>query len=156
MVYSGCSPVRSRFVNDPYSIERQNVSRVDMTNSGKPFTERLRDRAASREAGGKSRNRAQFLAARTDIDAALAEGWPVRGIWELLAEEGRISFGYAWFAKFVRQHRAPSNSEPPKLAPPAPPSPPPAALFTADAEPPPRPKPARFNHPATPNKEDLI
>lgn len=123
-----------------------------MSESKKPFTERLRERAATREPGGKNRNLAQFLAARSDIDAAIAEGWPLRGIWELLAEEGRIGFGYPWFVKFVRRYRVPATVEPPKAAP-APPSPSPAS---ADADPPPRPKPTRFNHPATPNKEDLI
>ena len=126
-----------------------------MTDSGKSFTERLRERAASREPRGKNRNLAQFLAARSDIDAALAEGWPVRGIWELLTEEGRISFGYAWFAKYVRRYRAPATGEPPKASP-APPSPSRSATASAEADPPPRPKPARFNHPATPNKEDLV
>ena len=76
-------------------------------------------------------------------------------IWELLTEEGRISFGYAWFAKFVRRYRAPATGEPPKAAP-APPSPSRSAAASADADPPPRPKPARFNHPPTPNKEDLV
>lgn len=70
--------------------------------AAKPFTERLRDRAASSKGRPGLANRAAILAAREDIQAALADRWPVRQIWEQLVEEERIACGYVWFAKHVR------------------------------------------------------
>jgi hypothetical protein len=141
----------------------------------KPFTERLRDRAASAKARPGLANRAAILAAREDIQAALADRWPVRQIWEQLVEEERIACGYVWFAKHVRDlitsparssgapvKPAPSSdATPPSPAPAAPIEPAPAIAAPTDdppADPPsePRPRPTRFHHPESPKKEDYI
>ncbi len=135
---------------------------------GKPpksFTERLRDRASTTTAKAGLANKAAILAARADIEAALAERWSVRDIWEQLREEGRIACGYVWFAKHVRDLiRAPSapaasseagtSTKPPEpIAPPVeaaadPPAP--------DPTPPARERPTRFQHPESPNKDDYV
>lgn len=140
--------------------------------AGKSFTERLRDRATQGVAQAGQRNRAAFLAARSDIESALAEKWPVRLIWEQLVDEGRITFGYAWFAKFVRNIIRPdggatSRSGSPAALPVAstpeesvradlPPVP---AAEVPTPEPPPRPKAgigSTFRVTPTPNRKDLI
>jgi hypothetical protein len=95
---------------------------------GNSLAERLLERA-SRQDGRKSQiNRAAFLAVKDEIAEALAEGWSARQIWELLKEEGRISFGYAWFARCVQIHihkrpprsRISSGSATPTATPPSP------------------------------------
>jgi len=134
----------------------------------KPFVERLRDRAARSKAAAGGRNRAAFLSAKPDVQAALDDGWPVSQIWDALVEEGRIDFSYVWFAKYVRDLiRKPALAAPvadPVQAPPpaASPSPivqPPApATAPADDAPAaePRPRPKRFHHPESPDMKDYL
>lgn len=137
----------------------------------KPFVERLRERASQSKVGAGGRNRAAFLAVKPDVEAALADGWPVSQIWDALVAEKRIDFSYVWFAKFVRDLiRKPGAANPalssavPVAAPPAPIAAPveaPIANASPDAtpaEPPaePRPRPARFHHPDSPKKEDYL
>lgn len=130
----------------------------------KPFVERLRDRAARSKGGTGGRNRAKFLAVKSDVTDALGEGWPVTQIWEALVEEGRIDFSYQWFAKYVRDLiRAPGIVAAPVAAPIAPiVETPPSAETASDPvepaapEPAPRPKPSRFSHPDSPKKEDYL
>lgn len=129
----------------------------------KPFVERLRERASQSKVGAGGRNRAAFLAVKPDVEAALADGWPVSQIWDALVAEKRIDFSYVWFAKFVRDLIRKPGAANPALssavsiaAPPAP-----IADTSPDAtpaEPPaePRPRPARFHHPDSPKKEDYL
>ena len=137
----------------------------------KPFVERLRERASQSKVGAGGRNRAAFLAVKPDVEAALADGWPVSQIWDALVAEKRIDFSYVWFAKFVRDLiRKPGAAIPaPSSAAPIAPSPAPIAApvevpiaapnpDATPAEPPaePRPRPARFHHPDSPKKEDYL
>ncbi len=67
--------------------------------------EKLSVRIAAREVAKKPSpyaiNRAAFLALRQDIKDAMADGWNVMSIWETLHEEGKVSFGYEAFRKYV-------------------------------------------------------
>ena len=49
------------------------------------------------------RNRAAFLAVRTDVKQALDDGWPVKAIWETLHEERKITFSYPAFCRYVKR-----------------------------------------------------
>lgn len=125
----------------------------------KPFVERLRERAARSKGGAGGRNRAKFLAVKSDVTEALAEGWPVTQIWEALVEEGRIDFSYQWFAKYVRDLiRAPGVAVAPAPVAPIAEAPPSAEPSPGPVEPAPapRPKPSRFSHPDSPKKEDYL
>lgn len=133
----------------------------------KPFVERLRERATQSKIASGGRNRAAFLAAKSDVESALADGWPVSQIWNALVDEGRIDFSYVWFAKYVRDlirkplAGIPAASVPPPPAPIAASVEAPIASPQPDpspAEPPaePRPRPTRFHHPDSPKKEDYL
>jgi Family of unknown function (DUF5338) len=69
--------------------------------------EKLSVRIAAREVTKKPSpyaiNRAAFLALRPDIKDAMADGWNVMSIWETLHEEGKVSFGYEAFRKYVNR-----------------------------------------------------
>ncbi|AKU66417.1 peptide transporter [Ottowia sp. oral taxon 894] len=47
---------------------------------------------------------AAFMAARTDVSAAIEAGYALKIIWEHMREIGRIPFRYETFLKYVRQH----------------------------------------------------
>jgi hypothetical protein len=40
---------------------------------------------------------------REDVKQALDDGWPVRAVWETLHEEGKITFSYPAFCRYVKQ-----------------------------------------------------
>ncbi|EKN4882334.1 TPA: TraK family protein [Yersinia enterocolitica] len=47
-------------------------------------------------------NRAEFLAQREDIADALQDGWSIKQIWDTLYDEGKITFSYDPFTKYVK------------------------------------------------------
>jgi hypothetical protein len=47
---------------------------------------------------------AAFMAARSDVKAAMEAGYALKIIWEHMREIGRIPFRYETFLKYVRQH----------------------------------------------------
>ena len=63
----------------------------------------LSERIAERVNTKKSQNRAAFLALRSEITQALADGWPMKTIWQLLHEEGKVTFGYDAFINHVKR-----------------------------------------------------
>jgi Family of unknown function (DUF5338) len=73
----------------------------------KTKVEKLSVRIAAREVTKKPSpyaiNRAAFLALRQDIKDAMADGWNVISIWETLYDEGKVSFGYEAFRKYVNR-----------------------------------------------------
>jgi Family of unknown function (DUF5338) len=73
----------------------------------KTKVEKLSVRIAAREVTKKPSpyaiNRAAFLALRQDIKDAMADGWNVMSIWETLYDEGKVSFGYEAFRKYVNR-----------------------------------------------------
>lgn len=63
----------------------------------------LSERIAERVSTKKNQNRAAFLALRSEITQALADGWPMKTIWQTLHEEGKVSFGYDAFINHVKR-----------------------------------------------------
>ncbi len=57
----------------------------------------LCDRLTKRELTKGTRNKVAFLALRHDIHEAIKAGWAIKTIWEILCEEGKISFSYKTF-----------------------------------------------------------
>lgn len=53
--------------------------------------------------GDQNQNRAVFLLLRQEIKKALDDGWPMRSIWEILHEEGKVTFGYDSFRRYTRR-----------------------------------------------------
>jgi hypothetical protein len=160
---AGSYTVRTRFLHSDVKGSCRMTGKA-----AKPFTERLRDRAASSKGRPGLANRAAILAAREDIQAALADRWPVRQIWEQLVEEERIACGYVWFAKHVRDLISsparsiaapvePVTSSDVSAAPAAPPVEPALPADPPPSETPePRPRPKRFHHPESPDMKDYL
>ncbi len=69
----------------------------------KRLSERIADRVVKKKPSRNAQNRAAFLALRQDIKEALADGWPVKTIWETLHEEGKVTFGYQAFRGYVNR-----------------------------------------------------
>jgi hypothetical protein len=69
----------------------------------KRLSVRIAERTGRKTASRNGRNRAAFLAVRTDVKQALDDGWPVKVIWETLHEEGKIAFSYAAFCRYVKR-----------------------------------------------------
>lgn len=67
------------------------------------LSERVAQRARTKDASKPGRNRAVFLALRDDVRQALDDGWSVRAVWETLSAEGRIEVGYDAFLGYVNQ-----------------------------------------------------
>ena len=63
----------------------------------KKLTDRIAARIGAKKTARGGKNRATFLALRDEIEQALADGWPVKVVWEQLHDEGRIDFGYDAF-----------------------------------------------------------
>jgi uncharacterized protein DUF5338 len=65
----------------------------------------LSDRLAKRELTKKktegTKNKVAFLALRNDINEAINAGWAIKTIWEILSEEGKITFSYKTFRTYV-------------------------------------------------------
>lgn len=69
----------------------------------KTLTERIAERMGQREPSSYQRNRAAFLALRSEIRTALEDGWSMRAIWETLHAEKRLAFGYDAFTVYVKK-----------------------------------------------------
>jgi hypothetical protein len=67
----------------------------------KSLSERIGARAKPQKRS--RRNRAVFLALRTEIEQAIADGWSKKAVWETLREEGAIQFGYDAFLAHARK-----------------------------------------------------
>lgn len=109
-------------------------------------------------------NRAAFLALRDDICTAMADGWPVKRIWETLRDQGKIGFSYPAFTGYVnrliladqRDQKAPNTGTPVK--------PPKGKPQIATKKPPETPKPpvetpkptGTWNYDPIAKKEDLL
>ncbi|WP_028389310.1 TraK family protein [Legionella fairfieldensis] len=69
----------------------------------KTLSARIAERVAKKKVSRNAKNRAAFLALRPDIIQALADGWPVKSIWETLHEEEKITFSYQAFRGYVNR-----------------------------------------------------
>lgn len=82
---------------------------------GKSLSERIAAKHVGKKVSDKSVNKAAFLALKKDIDAALADGWSIKLVWETLSEEGKIAFSYKTFcgyvARLIATEKKPSQQE---------------------------------------------
>ncbi|EMG2114270.1 TraK family protein [Pseudomonas aeruginosa] len=69
----------------------------------KSLSERVADHVKAKAAASQaSRNRAAFLMHRQGVESALADGWSLLAIWQLLHEEGQIVFSYQAFRRYAK------------------------------------------------------
>ena len=69
----------------------------------KTLTERIAERAHVKSACVPHSNRAIILALRKDIQQALDDGWSVLAVYQTLYDEGRVTFSYQAFRRYVNQ-----------------------------------------------------
>ena len=69
----------------------------------KSLSARIAERIARKKPAGNVRNRAAFLALRSEVKQAIDDGWPVKTIWETLHGEGRVAFSYQAFRGYVNR-----------------------------------------------------
>ncbi|VVE01126.1 MULTISPECIES: TraK family protein [Burkholderiaceae] len=69
----------------------------------KSLSERIAERALRQSIGRNARNRAAFLLVRTEVQAAIDDGHSLMSIWEALAEEGHICYGYQAFRRYANE-----------------------------------------------------
>jgi hypothetical protein len=67
------------------------------------LSEVLTERALKKLPRQKEKNRAAFLACIEEIKEVAGNGWNIKDIWEALRDEGRISFGYEVFRRYVNR-----------------------------------------------------
>jgi nuclear transport factor 2 (NTF2) superfamily protein len=76
----------------------------------KKLSERIAERAKSKQQSRNAKNRAQFLHVRDEIQEALDDKWTIKDIWGTLHIEGTITFSYEAFRKHVNAWQNPSKS----------------------------------------------
>ena len=69
----------------------------------KTLSARIAERTRRKMPSRNGANRAAFLAVREDVKQALNDGWPVKAVWETLHEEGKITFSYPAFCRYVKR-----------------------------------------------------
>ena len=69
----------------------------------KTLSERIAERAKAKPSATPHANRAIVLALRKDIQQALDDGWSVRAVYQTLYDEGRLTFSYQAFRRYVNQ-----------------------------------------------------
>ena len=69
----------------------------------KTLSDRLTQYTKQKKPSHSAYNRALFLALRPEIKQALDDGWPVKSIWEILVQEGKITFSYQAFLGYVNR-----------------------------------------------------
>lgn len=129
----------------------------------KNLSERLKVLASRNPEAIRRANLAVFLALKSEVETAMADGWSARACWEALHAEKRVTFSYQAFCRYVRKHLQPATAEQ-STASTAPPAPQPAPAGTTPApvaQPQRAPitppvKGAGFDFKAAANKEDLL
>lgn len=116
----------------------------------KSLSERIAERVQARKLSKNGKNRAVFLALRSDVKQALDDGWPIKTIWETLYEEGKIAFGYDAFIGYVNRLIRFDEQAQAAAAPPVP------VKEPAGKKPAPPPKISGFKFESAPKKEDLL
>ena len=69
----------------------------------KTLSERIAERACEKSPCAPHSNRAIILALRNDIQQALDDGWSVLAVYDTLYDEGRVTFSYQAFRRYVNQ-----------------------------------------------------
>ena len=75
---------------------------------GKSLSEVIAAKIAQRPASQNAKNRTAFLANMEEIRQALDDGWSRKIVWETLKEQGKISFGYQAFLRYVSRMIVPA------------------------------------------------
>lgn len=112
----------------------------------KTLSERIAERAREKSPCAPHSNRAIILALRNDIQQALDDGWSVLAVYDTLYDEGRVTFSYQAFRRYVnRIHlgKLVTEKRPPKQTN--------KAAFKSSAVP-----MSGFSFNPTPNKEELF
>jgi hypothetical protein len=127
----------------------------------KTLSERIAERSSARAHVRKHVNRSAFIVLKDDIKGALDDGWSVRVIWQTLHAEGRVSFGYDAFARYVEQLiRGPARGMHPSMKSLSPQAIELLKTFETKPDPSrndlPQPDMPDFRYNATPNKLELL
>jgi len=108
----------------------------------KNLSQRIAERLRNKKPTKKTKNRADFLVYKTDIEQAISDGWSVKIIWETLLDERKIACSYPAFNnyanKLIIKKRKNENEEIKNTE----------KISTQKTD--------GFNFNSTPNKEDLI
>lgn len=67
------------------------------------LSDRLAAKATSKNHPLAAKNKATFLALKPDIKKALDDSWPIKTIWKLLHDEGKVDFSYQAFRGYVNR-----------------------------------------------------
>jgi hypothetical protein len=72
---------------------------------GHRYSEQIAEWVKQKQSRKRDKNLVAYLAAKEDIQAAMADGYAAKTIWEHLVETQRIEFGYDTFLNYTkRQH----------------------------------------------------
>ncbi|GEM_PF-1675921 len=81
----------------------------------KKLSQRMAENAVKKNKSNARFNLAMFLLLRDEINEALDDGWSVKYVWEVLSEEGKISFSYQTFLNFVNKYKSDSSPHSKKM-----------------------------------------
>ena len=80
----------------------------------KSLDDLLRELSGDSRASIRARNRCAFLDQWPEIKSALSAGWPLKVIWKVLRDNGRIAVGYPSILKYVAQQKKMESDAAPK------------------------------------------
>jgi len=69
----------------------------------KTLSEEIAEHRKGKNQKKSNRNRVVFLSLKTEIEAALDDGWSLLSIWEVLYKKGKIQFKYATFNRHAKE-----------------------------------------------------
>lgn len=81
----------------------------------KKLSQRMAENAVKKNKRNARFNLAMFLLLRDEINEAINDGWSVKYIWEILSEEGKITFSYQTFLNFVNKYKSDSSAQSKKM-----------------------------------------
>jgi hypothetical protein len=79
---------------------------------GHHYSEQIAEWVKQKQSRKRDKNLVAYLAAKEDIQAAMADGYAAKTIWAHLVETQRIAFGYDTFLNYTkRQHQSETKEE---------------------------------------------
>jgi len=69
----------------------------------KTLSEEIAEHRRGKNQNKSNGNRVIFLSLKTEIEAALDDGWSLLSIWEVLYSKGKIQFKYATFNRHAKE-----------------------------------------------------
>jgi len=81
----------------------------------KKLSQRMAEYAVKKNKSNARFNLAMFLLLRDEINEAIDDGWSVKYVWEVLSEEGKITFSYQTFLNFVNKYKSESSTQSKKI-----------------------------------------